>query len=57
MAHKRGSGELSVTMSVFQTKKQVKAFVCEQSVANKKPFCVTKSDHIRYVVVCPTEGC
>ena len=44
-------------MSVFHSKKQVKAFVCAQSVADKKPFCVMKSDHIKYVVVCPVEGC
>ena len=44
-------------MNVFHSKKQLKAFVCAKSVADKKPFRVLKSDSIKYVVVCTVEGC
>ena len=41
----------------LRTKEDVKLFICDKSVREKKPFIVSKSEHRRYTVVCPHDYC
>ena len=44
-------------MSVFHSKDEVKRFVQEKSVTEKKPFKIHKTEPKRFVVKCPNDGC
>ena len=41
----------------LRSKEDVKIFVAEKSVREKKPFTVVKSEHRRFVAICPNDNC